>query len=354
MNRCSSDAGGSVAVGRARFCVSIDGMRPYLAVLLAALLFGTTGTSQALGGADASPASIGAARILIGGGALALIAAVILYRDHRASTAAGAGRFPGLATPARPAQSRSGRAYRRVVVPSWLVLVIGASGVLAYQPAFFAGTGENGVAVGTIVALGSAPIITGACDWALRRRFPGVIWLIATVLATIGVVLLSGLTGSGQTTITFQGILSSLAAGASYAVYTLSGKALLERGWSPTAAMGGEFGLAAALSIPLLAMTDTAWLLTPNGLLMALWLGLVTTTLAYVLFGWGLKKLTAPTVSTLTLAEPVTATVLGILLLGEQLTPASLVGLAVLAAGVAVLTIPMKYLTGELIQRRAP
>lgn len=326
-------------------------MRPYLAVLLAALLFGTTGTSQALGGADASPTSIGAARILIGGGALALIAVLVRYRDHRVTAIDGARFSDRFAVPAMPVPAEW--VNRRLRVPSWLVLAIGASGVLAYQPAFFAGTSENGVAVGTIVALGSAPIITGACDWALRRRFPGTIWLVATVLATVGVVLLSGLTGSGQATITVPGILSSLAAGASYAIYTLSGKALLERGWSPTAAMGGEFGLAAVLSIPVLAMTDTAWLATASGMMMALWLGLVTTTLAYVLFGWGLKRLAAPTVSTLTLAEPVTATMLGILILGEQLTPASVVGLAVLAAGVAVLTIPARHLTGGRIKRRA-
>ncbi len=325
-------------------------MRPYLAVLLAALLFGTTGTSQALGATDATPTSIGAARILIGGGALALIAALVLYRDHRASTIRGAksSQLLGRAILATPV----GRVRGRFGLPSWAIVLLGACGVLAYQPTFFAGTSQNGVAVGTIVALGSAPIITGACDWALRRRFPGVIWLVATVLATVGVALLSGLTDAGQTTITLPGILSSLSAGASYAVYTLSGKALLERGWSPTAAMGGMFGLAALFSIPLLTATNTAWLATVDGLAMALWLGLVTTTLAYVLFGWGLKRLAAPTVSTLTLGEPVTATALGILILGEQLSATSVVGLVVLAAGIAVLTVPARLLPTGRMQRR--
>ncbi len=59
-----------------------------------------------------------------------------------------------------------------------------------YQPLFFLGTERNGVAVGTVVALGSAPILAGLLEWALTRRCrarPGC-WRPA--LATVGVVLL--------------------------------------------------------------------------------------------------------------------------------------------------------------------
>jgi DME family drug/metabolite transporter len=91
------------------------------------------------------------------------------------------------------------------------------------------------------------------------------------------------------------------------------------------------------VSVPLLLTTDTGWLATPSGLAMALWLGLVTTTLAYVLFGIGLRTLAPATVSTLTLAEPLTAGILGVAVLGETLPPGAVAGLLVLAAGIAVL-----------------
>jgi DME family drug/metabolite transporter len=42
-------------------------------------------------------------------------------------------------------------------------------------------------------------------------------------------------------------------------------------------------------------------------------------------------------VSTLTLAEPLTAGILGVAVLGETLSPGGVVGLAVLAAGIVVL-----------------
>lgn len=211
--------------------------------------------------------------------------------------------------------------------------------MLAYQPAFFAGTAANGVAVGTVVALGSAPVITGGLDWVLRRRYPGHRWAIATAIATVGVGILAAATagmspgGSADP----LGLAASLGAGASYAVYTLAAKALLDRGWSSAAAMGGLFGTAAVFSVPLLAATDVSWLATGPGLAMAVWLGLVTTTIAYLLFGFGLGGLAPATVSTLTLAEPLTAGVLGVAVLGESLTAGALLGLLVLAAGIVVL-----------------
>ncbi|WP_382305048.1 DMT family transporter [Herbiconiux sp. UC225_62] len=308
-------------------------MLPYLAVLLAAVCFGTTGTAQAFGPSDASSVSIGAARILIGGAVLAAVALVLRMR---------AGARSGIPAPTIP-----GSGARRV--PSWLLLLIGALGVLAYQPAFFLGTSQNGVAVGTVVALGSAPIITGLLDWALHRRFPGAVWLVATLVATAGVVLISGLVGAGGTgaagdsaAISVPGLLASLGAGASYAVYTLASKALLERGWTPESTMGSVFGLAAVVSIPVLLSTDIRWLATGQGLAMALWLGLVTTAVAYLLFGWGLGRLRASTVSTLTLAEPLTATLLGTLVLGEVLSGVAVVGLIVLAAGLVILAVPWR------------
>jgi DME family drug/metabolite transporter len=321
---------------------------PHLAVVLAAVCFGTTGTAQAFAPAGADPGSIGAARILIGGTLLALLALGLRMHARtrpESSVSGGPERAPG-------------RLTRGALV------VVGALGVLAYQPAFFAGVAENGVAVGTVVALGSAPVITGLLSWPITRRAPGSLWVVATLVALVGVVLISGvvdLGGSSAATVgaagpigddgpigadegapvsavSLKGLLASVGAGASYAVYTLASKALLDRGLTPGGTMGAVFGLAALFSLPLLLRSDASWMLSPAGGALAAWLGVVTTTLAYVLFGWGLGRLPAATVATLTLTEPLTATLLGTLLLGEVLAPASVAGLGVLALGILLLT----------------
>lgn len=287
---------------------------PALAVLAAALCFATTGTAQALADVDASPLAVGAARIVVGGGILALIAML----------------------PARPRPQRVATPE-----PTALLVALGAVGVLAYQPLFFLGTRENGVAIGTVVALGSAPIATGIVDAIRSRRLPSGRWMLATAIALAGVVLVSGVTG-GAVALAPAGLIASAGAGVSYALYTVCGKALIERGWDSTRVMGTVFGVAAAASVPVLLATGTSWLFTPSGVALALWLGIATTAVAYLLFGWGLARLSAVTVSTLTLAEPLGATLLGLLVLHEQLTAVSALGLALIAVGLAVVSVPAR------------
>ncbi|PSL39339.1 DME family drug/metabolite transporter [Labedella gwakjiensis] len=292
---------------------------PVLFVLLAAVCFGTTGTALALGPGDASPLGAGAVRIVIGGG---ILAAVVLVRRPRGPLPAGiAGDSPA----------------RRI--PSTALVAIGSLGIVAYQPAFFLGTTRVGVAVGTVVALGSAPIFTGAFEWLVTRRFPGLVWAGATAIATGGVVLLSGGT-DGAIAPDPVGLAGSLAAGASYGVYALVAKILIARGAESAWTMGTLFGAAAVLSIPLALSTDLRWLVSLEGLAVALWLGVVTTAVAYLLFGRGLVGLSAATASTVTLAEPVTATLLGLVVLGERLSPSAVGGVCVIAVAIVVLVVP--------------
>ena len=290
-----------------------------LAVLAAAMLFGTTGTSQALGPEGTTPLSIGVMRMVIGGTGLAVLAFLLAARHARR-------RPVGAAPPPR-----------LTLRPLSLMVLTGAC-LSVYQPLFFLGTGLNGVAVGTVVALGSAPILAGLLEWALTRRMPSPTWMGATALATLGVVLLGFGGEAGGTGGTDPlGLLGSIGAGASFAVIANAQRRLLDDGWDPftvVGAMGASSAVLCALALP---FVDLAWLGTTSGVVMALWLGLGTISIAYVLFTWGLSGLTAATAATLTLGEPLTASILGISVLGERLSVLAIVGLVVLAAGLALL-----------------
>ncbi|NRG41411.1 EamA family transporter [Rathayibacter sp. VKM Ac-2835] len=293
------------------------------AIVLAAVCFGTTGTAQSLGAQGVDPLLLGAARIVLGG---ALLAALLGVETARA--------------PRRP--------RRRPRASTVLLVLLGAAGVAAYQPAFFTGTAQNGVAVGTIVALGSAPAFTGLLEWLVLRTAPSPRWFVSTALAAVGVVLLAGLlTGGGASGVSALGLAGSAGAGASYALYAVCGKLLLERGFSPVAAMGAQFGTAALLALPVLLVGGPASL--AGSVPAVLWLGVVTVAVAYTFFARGLRLLPAATVSTLTLVEPATATLLGVALLGERLTAEAVVGVAVLVLAVLLLALPAR---GE--GRRAP
>ena len=305
-------------------------MWPFLAVLAASLLFTTTGTSQALADVDASALAVGAARMVVGGGALGLLALA----------AAPSSPVP-TSSPVVPTTSPTpgGSAVGRKM-PAALWLALGALGALGYQLFFFAGTRANGVAIGTVVTLGVAAVLAGLLETAWQRMRPSGQWMAATAVALVGVVLVSGVVGGADAVLHPAGLAASAGAGASYAVYTVAGKGLIQLGWGSTRAMGAMFGLAAVASVPLLLWAGAGWLLTWRGAALTAWLGLVTMTVAYVLFGWGLARLNSSTVVTLSLVEPMGATLLGLLVLHEQLTPLAAAGMGVIVAGLLLLAIP--------------
>ena len=66
----------------------------------------------------------------------------------------------------------------------------------------------------------------------------------------------------------------------------------------------------------------------------------MTTALAYLLYGRGLRTVPAPVAVTLGLAEPAVAAMLGLTLLGEQLSGAGLAGLSLIGLALVVLAVP--------------
>jgi DME family drug/metabolite transporter len=161
--------------------------------------------------------------------------------------------------------------------------------------------------------------------------------MASTALATLGVLLL--VLAGADARVSVPGVLLALGAGASYAIYTVASKRLLDQGHAPEAVMARGFGVAAVLLLPVLLLGDAGWVVQPDGIALAVYLGAVPTALAYVLFARGLRSLSAGETATLTLAEPVTASLLGALVLDERPGAAAVVGGALVLAGLAVLAV---------------
>lgn len=276
-----------------------------LLVLTASVLWGTTGTAQTLAPPGVSPIAVGTARMVFGGVALVLVA--LLKGGWR-----GGPRWPVLPT------------------------LLATAGVAGYQLLFFAGVARTGVAVGTIVGIGSSPILAGLLTWLIWRQWPGRRWLAATGLAILGCALLI-LAGSGGVRVDVLGMFLAMGAGLAYAVFTMASKVLLaDRPAHVVTAV--VFGLGVLLMLPLWLYLDMSWLAEPRGLLVGLHLGIVTMAVAYLLFTQGLRQVSAATAVSLTLAEPLTAGLLGIFVVGEQLAPIAWLGIGLLFAGLLVLT----------------
>lgn len=271
-------------------------------VLIAAVLWGTTGTARAFAPADAAPLAVGAVRIAIGGVLLVLIAL--------ARGTLFAARWP--------------------VVPA----VIAATAVAIYQLSFFEGVARAGVAVGTILAIGSSPAFAGLFAWLALRERPTTRWLVSTAIAIAGLVLLvlPGPTAPLEP----AAVMLPLIAGAGYAVYATASKRLLRFG-DNVAVAAIAFGGGALLLVPVLLVVDLSWLADPRGVIVVVELGVVATAIAYILYTAALVRLPVSHGATLSLAEPLTASLLGTLVLGESLAPIQLVGAALVAAGLLAL-----------------
>ena len=276
-----------------------------VSVLLACVLFSTSATGRAYLDFPGSSISIGAWRVFLGGIGLAAYAAI-----------------------------RYGTSGLRRLVKLPVVWVM-ALAVLAYQISFFIGAARIGVAMGTLGALATAPFFAGVLGWIVGTGKPSGIWAISTVMGVIGLALITGVSEVRDN----LGFFAVFISGVMYAIFTVFG-VRLTRTHDVTGAevLGAAFGIGAVLSLPIVLFTS-AWINSALLVGFVLYIGLATTALGYILFGNGLTHLSPGTVSTLTLAEPVLATLMGVFILGEAMNLRGWIGCAVIIGALALLGI---------------
>lgn len=276
----------------------------YICVLVAAMLWGTVGTTQTFLTEGVSPIAVAGVRSAIGGGTL-LIAVVFMKKIS----------------------------FRNW---SWKWTIFAALAIALFQCLFFTSVRYTGVAVGTVVTIGSAPIFAGIIEWLIWKVRPSIVWGVATCLAVIGCVLLFA--NKGEAVIDLFGVGLALAAGFMFALYTNVSKQLMKREETlPAVAM--TFSICAIILGPFTMRDGFNWLSEGVNLGAMLFMALAATSLAYLLFLSGLKKISSSAAVTLSLAEPLTAALLGVFLVGEYLSLLSWMGIALLLGGIVVLTL---------------
>lgn len=271
-----------------------------LAVVAAAILWGSTGTVQTLLPAMREPLAVGALRLAFG--ALSLLALAL-------------------------AQPASRRALPRVL---WPPILFAGVAIGAYNLVFFWAVSAAGVGIGTAVAIGSAPLWTTAYEALVCRRLPPRLKAVGQGLAILGVGALSFATADAEGSV--LGLLLALAAGASYAAYSLATSACAGRAPSPALA-AATFTVAALVTAPVLALVPLTWISGWQAWAALVFLGVGATGLSYALYTWGLGRVAASTAVTLALAEPVTAWVLASAWVGEALSATAVAGVALILGG---------------------
>ncbi len=294
-----------------------------LAILLASVLWGTTGTVASFA-PEVGSLAIGAAAMGVGGLLQAAIAA------------------------------RSIAAFRSHLSRHWPVVAVGALAVAAYPLAFYSSMRLAGVAIGTVVSLGSAPLASAVIERVMDKRRFTARWALGSASGLGGALLLCLAgpvhAGSGAETpgwATSLGIGLGLIAGLCYAVYSWAAHRVIDTGIPSAAAMGSVFGIGGLLLMPVLAVTGAPLFASWQNLAVGAYMAAVPMFIGYVLFGWGLARVGAGTATTLTLSEIAVAAVLAVLVVGEQLSALAWTGAALIIGSLFVLTFPAPVRRGR-------
>lgn len=281
------------------------------AITLTSILWGTTGTAATFA-PEVGPLAIGAAALGIGGLLQAAVA------------------VPALRT-ARAALTR----HRPLIAA-------GAVAVAIYPLAFYTSMRWAGVAIGTVISLASAPVAAGLLERVIDGTPLSRWWVTSAGIGILGSTLLclakAGV-AEADTLRTVGGIGLGLVAGTAYATYSWVVRRLWGAGICRAASMGAVFGSGGVLLMPVLLVTGAPLLASGEAFAVAAYMALVPMFLGYLLFGWGLVRVTSSTATTITLSEPAVAALLAVLVVGERLSALGWTGLAVIGLALVVLVL---------------
>jgi DME family drug/metabolite transporter len=299
-------------------------------VLAAAVLWGTTGTAAALAPGVGSLA-VGAAAMGIGG----LLQA-----------AAG---------------SRVMREFRAGLAAQWRTLAVAAVAVAVYPLAFYTSMRLAGVAVGTVVSIGSAPMAAALIERVIDRQPLSRRWAVGAAAGVLGVLVLGlartgeeGAAAGGPAWEPLLGIALGLLAGLTYGLYSWGAARVMRRGLPSRPVMGAIFGLGGVLLLPVLLLTGAPIVASWHNFAAVAYLALVPMFVGYVLFGRGLAAIPASTATSLSLLEPAVAAIIAVLVLHERLPVLGWVGMGVLLASLLVLTAPVGRRRPEAASTSSP
>lgn len=275
-------------------------------LLLAGLLWGTGGvTGRALADAtDLGAPAIAGYRLSLGG---AVLVALLLARRCR---------IP-----------RSAPGWRRIMS----VAVLAAT----FQCTYFAAVQVATVSTATLIAIGSAPMFVVTVEALRARRWPS--WHTGRPVLTgvAGLTALVGVPAAGTTlTASITGAALAASSGAAFAAFTLLGRRPLIGVDEPTVTGYGFLIGGAGLALVASPFLSLSFAPTPRSLALLLLLATVPTAAAYTFFFRGLRGATASTAAVVALLEPLTGTVLAVILFGDRLSVPGVVGAVLLLASV--------------------
>lgn len=296
------------------------------AVLFASIVWGTTGTAATFA-PDVGSAAIGSAAMGLGGLLQALRAGGSIARSLR------------------------------LLMRYRALLLLGGASVAVYPLAFYGSMRLAGVAIGTVVTIGSAPLFSALIELAFDRTPLTRRWMAGALVGVVGIALLASAKGvpggpaGGEGVV--AGILCGIVGGLTYALYSWVARRLMLRGVPSPAAMGATFGIGGLLLMPVLIATGGPFLASWTNLAVGAYMAVIPMFMGYVAFGFALARIPASMAITVTLVEPVVAAILAVAIVGERMQPSGWLGAVLVISCLVFVTLPARPRVGRRAEATA-
>ena len=229
----------------------------------------------------------------------------------------------------------------------WCFAGSGICSLMLFSWCYFTGMQAASLAV-MAVLLYTAPVFVMLMSIVFFREKLTGAKLTALVLCLAGCVLVSGVGSSER--LGLRGLLLGLGAGFGYALYSIFARYALDRGYSSNTI---NFYSCLLTAIGAAIIWGAA---QPLGVMFGSWkgfglctaLGIVTCYLPYLLYTYGLTGLETGKASILASFEPVVATLVGIFVFHEKLTPLSALGCVCVLSAVVLLNLKRRQKANEI------
>lgn len=294
-----------------------DSLNGVIAVVIASILWGTTGTAASFT-ADVSPLATGAFAMGFGGILLVMTSLTSLRRNYT------------------------------LLVKHFSMLLFGGLAVAIYPLAFYSSMRLSGVAIGTVVSIASAPFFSVLLERFINKKEISLQWVVSFIFGVVGVVMITlGKQGDSIQNHSHDswGILLGCVAGLTYAIYSWTARNLIKKRVSSDSAMAGQFGMAALMLLPSLWFTGEHLFENAVSVSVALYMAVIPMFLGYLLFGYALKHIEASRATLITLLEPVMATLFAIGIVGESFSATGISGMVAIGICMTLQTIRWPKIT---------
>jgi drug/metabolite transporter (DMT)-like permease len=219
-----------------------------------------------------------------------------------------------------------------------LIGLVGYTGSIGLQ---FVGTDLSGAAMGSLITSASPALISLFAWWILKEKL-NLPKVSAILLATIGVLIVSDLSGLTTSSPSFTGNIALIGAALTWALYTVLSRLKTVTYTSLTVTFWANvFGVIFTAPISMweyrhhpFAVPQSPWIWIG-----IFYIGIISTALAFYLWNKGFEYIDAATGSLFFFVQPVVGSLLGAFILGEKLSWHFYLGALLIAGGIYLSTL---------------